>query len=181
MLLKRVYTILNLISRTFYNVNCVQTKTVLYLSLVRFYFQNSSLCHPHFIRDITTIKILQQRATKYILCDFSSDYKSRLIRLKLLPLMMTFELQDVFFIKSFKEPSTSFDIRNFIQFSSSRTRSATYLKMKYLSKLNSVFYFNRLPQLWNSLPPINLDQPLSFIKKITQNVFLEYIYIQVQC
>ena len=60
LLLKRAYTILNLIRKTFYNVNCVQTKTVLYLSLVRFHFQYCSrLWHPHFIRDITTIKILQ--------------------------------------------------------------------------------------------------------------------------
>ena len=79
-----------------------------------------------------------------------------------------------FFIKSFKEPSTSFDIRNFIQFSSSRTRSATYLKMKYpFSTLMSVknFYFNRLPRLWNSLPPIDLDQPLLSIKKSLRTYF----------
>ena len=176
LLLKRAYRILNLIRRTFYNVNCVQTKKVLYLSLVRSHFQYCSpLWHPHFIRDITSIETLQRRATKYILCDFSSDYKSRLIRLKFLPLMMTFELQDVlFFIKSFKEPSTSFDIRNFIQFSSSRTRSATYLKMKYpFSTLISVknFYFNRLPRLWNSLPPIDLDQPLLSIKKSLRTYF----------
>ena len=98
-----------------------------------------------------------------------------LVRLKILSLMMTFELQDVlFFIKSFKEPSTSFDIRNFIQFSSSRTRSATYLKMKYpFSTLISVknFYFNRLPRLWNSLPPIDLDQPLLSIKKSLRTYF----------
>ena len=143
LLLKRAYRILNLIRRTFYNVNCVQTKKVLYLSLVRSHFQYCSpLWHPHFIRDITSIETLQRRATKYILCDFSSDYKSRLIRLKILPLMMTFELQDVlFFIKSFKEPSTSFDIRNF------------------------------LPHVQDRLPSIDLDQPLLSIKKSLRTYF----------
>ena len=38
---------------------------------------------------------IQRRATKFILGDFSLDYKSRLIYLHLLPLMYVFELFDI--------------------------------------------------------------------------------------
>ena len=48
------------------------------------------------------------------------------------------------------------------------TRSTTHLKLKHsLSKSFSAghFYFNRLPRLWNSLPPLDLDQSLQSLKK----------------
>ena len=51
------------------------------------------------------IKLLEdlQRAIKFILQDFTSDYKSQLIRLRILPLMMTLELYDItFFLKQLK-------------------------------------------------------------------------------
>jgi len=38
---------------------------------------------------------LQHRATKYILQDYSSDYKSRLTNLNLLPLMYVLEISDI--------------------------------------------------------------------------------------
>ena len=113
LLLKRAYRILNLIRRTFYNVNCVQTKKVLYLCVL--IFNIILLCGTPTLSG--TLLVLRSYSVEQlnIFCVTSSDYKSRLIRLKILPLMMTFELQDVlFFIKSFKEPSASFDIRNFI-------------------------------------------------------------------
>ena len=51
--------------------------------------------------------LVQRRATKYILNDFTSDYKDRLISLELLPLMMFYELLDImFFVKSLKAPKT---------------------------------------------------------------------------
>ena len=89
--------------------------------------------------------------------------------------MMQFELQDLlFFLKNHKEPSTSFDIKNYVQFCSSNTRSFTHLKMKQpFLKLNCVrhFYFNRLPRLWNSIPPIDLDQSLPSIKHTLHTYF----------
>ena len=42
---------------------------------------------PHFLKDIATLERIQCRATKMILNDFSSDYTSRLVTLRLLPLM----------------------------------------------------------------------------------------------
>ena len=42
--------------------------------------------------DILLLEKVQRRATKVILNDYTSDYKSRLIKLQLLPLMYAYEL-----------------------------------------------------------------------------------------
>ena len=129
---------------------------------------------PHFIKDIICLEILQ-RSTKFILNDYTSNYQNRLFSLQLLPLMMQLEINDIiYFIKSLKEPTHPFNIMNFVQFYSSGTRSSTYLKLKQpFYKKNCVrhFYFNRLPRLWNSLPPIDLDQPITSIKSTIYNHF----------
>ena len=39
------------------------------------------------IKDIITLERIQRHPTKFILNDYCSDYKNRLIKLKLLPLM----------------------------------------------------------------------------------------------
>ena len=45
------------------------------------------------------------RATKFILNDYESSYKTRLKQLHLLPLMYVFEFNDLMFlVKSLKEP-----------------------------------------------------------------------------
>ena len=41
------------------------------------------------------VKSPTDRATKYILNDFKSNYRSRLVSLQLLPLSMTLELNDI--------------------------------------------------------------------------------------
>ena len=88
-------------------------------------------------------------ATKYILNDFTSDYRDRLISLELLPLMMFYELLDImFFVKSFKIPNDCFNILNYLKLSACNTRSSN---IKFLhtrsSNNNSIktLYFNRLP------------------------------------
>ena len=49
------------------------------------------------MKDILIIERVQRHATKYILNDFTSCYKTRLLKLNLLPLMYMFELQDLLF------------------------------------------------------------------------------------
>ena len=84
----------------------VYTKLSLYTSLVRSQLiYCSQVWRPFQIKDITFIERIQRRATKYILNDYTSDYKSRLLSLNLLPLMYFFELQDIIFaVKSLKNP-----------------------------------------------------------------------------
>jgi len=98
----------------------------------------------------------------------SSDYKSRLIKLNLLPLMMQFEINYIkFFVKNLRDPSQSFNVMDFVEFCLGSTRSSTFLKLKRcMSKLNSVkhFYFNCLPRLWNPLPSMDPKDPLSATK-----------------
>ena len=102
---------------------------------------------------------VQRRATKFILNDFTSDYKTRLRSLNLLPLMMTFELQDlIFFIKAIKTSDPSFNILDYVSFSTNTTRSGAGLKLRHstsTTNLDRHFYYNRLPRLWNSLPVIH--------------------------
>ena len=76
-----------------------------------------------------SLETVQQRSTKYILQDYSSNYKQRLMSLKLLPLMYWYELQDtcmLFIIKCIKTPFDNFDIQKYIIFSASSTRSASH-------------------------------------------------------
>ena len=103
--------------------------------------------------------------------------------------MMQLELNDImFFIKSLKAPTSSFNILNFVQFCSSATRSSTHLKLKQpFCKKNSVrhSYFNRLPRLWNSLPPIDINQSPHYIKSTLRshfwNNFLTYFNPDYPC
>ena len=85
----------------------------------------SPVWHPRFIKDIQLLERVQRRATKYILNDFTSDYKDRLISFELLPLMMFYELLDtMFFVKSLKTPNDCFDISYYLQFTTCNTRSS---------------------------------------------------------
>ena len=82
---------------------------LLYLSLVRpKLIYCSCVWHPHLIKDIVSLEKIQRRATKFILNDFSSDYKSKLLRLNLFSLMLLYEYYDIiFFFKCLKSPSSS--------------------------------------------------------------------------
>ena len=90
---------------------------------------------------------VQRRASKYILGDRESDYRSRLITLNLLPLMYWLELQDLIFcVKSLQSPSDNFNIRNYLQFSTSSTRSSG-CKLLYKASCSSTtrhFNLNRI-------------------------------------
>ena len=88
---------------------------------------------------ILNIERVQRHATKYILNDYTSCYKTRLIKLRLLPLMYLFELQDMLFaIKSIKMQSSQFAITNYINFNSASTRSGANNKLILPRHLNNV-------------------------------------------
>ena len=125
---------------------------------------------------------MQRRATKYILNDHSSSYRTRLIHLSLLPLMYTFELNNImFFIKSLKSTTDGFKITDYLSFSLGTTRSATNCKLVHKrSRLNTNrhFYFNHITRLWNTLPPINLSHSTSTIKSIVLEHMWSHFLIQ---
>ena len=79
----------------------------------------------YLLSDIQLIEKVQKQATKYILSDYNSDYKLRLTRLKLFPLMYiilyryNYDLTDIiFFIKLLKFPSDKFNILDYVEFTS---------------------------------------------------------------
>ena len=158
-------------SGVFNNVFAIAAKKNLYISLVRSQLTYCSVVwRPHLIKDITTLDKIQRLTSKYILSDFSSDYKSRLTSLNMLPLMMQLEqLYDILlFIKSLKYPSESFNILDFVS-CSGFSRSAAHLKLQLSPANRSTnrirhFYFSRLPRLWNYLPTINLEKSVMSIK-----------------
>ena len=84
----------------------------LYLTLMR-----SQICYcsqlwsPMYLNDISTLELVQHRATKFILPGSTLSYKERLIELKLLSLMHWYDFQDILFIlKCILHPPDNFNI-----------------------------------------------------------------------
>ena len=154
----------------------MKAKKLLYLSLVRSQLTYcSQIWRPQLIKDILSLEKIQRRATKYILNDYSSDYKARLTKLGILPLMYFLEYLDItFLVTCIKEPASNFPISDYITFSSSNTRSCTFYKLiikKAKTNQSRHFYFNRVARLWNFLPPIDLSLSLSTIKHNLKQIF----------
>ena len=175
-IIARAYKILGLIRRTFSSSHHPPTVLKLYISLVRSQLMYcTQLWRPYLLKDIDNIERIQRRATKFILRDYASGYRSRLIKLKLLPLMYLFELQDILFaIKSLKTPTNQFNITSYISFNSAITRSGSSNKLTCLHHLNNQSrhtYFHRLPGLWNAIPIINLNQSFEVIKSKLKRYF----------
>ena len=163
------YRALNFVRRIIGNSAPIQLKRSLYLTLVRSKAAYcSQLWRPRLIKDITSLENIQRRSSKYILNSYTMDYKQRLITLDLLPLMYHYELQDLLYlVKQLKQPQADLQIYNYVTFASSKTRFSQQHKLSVsFSRTSSVkhFYFHRIVTLWNSLPHIDLDQPLITIK-----------------
>ena len=168
-IVSRAYQTLGLLRRTFSSKTNVKEKRLLYIAVVRSQFiYCSPVWRPYLLKDINFLKCVQRCATKYMLNDFRSDYKSKLIALSLLPLMYIFELSGIMFcVRSLKSPTKNFNISEFIHFSKCGTRS-TAMKMShshFFKNFVRYSFFNRIPRLWNSLPPIHLKQSSESIKR----------------
>ena len=171
----KAYRSLHFIRRTIPHAP-VYLKKQLYITLVRSHLTYcSQLWRPRLLKDIRSLEQIQRRATKFILQDFSSDYKTRLIKLNMLPLMHWLELQDVMFlVKCFKDPSENFNPLTFVSFITHSTRSATNHKLTVNFKRTSTtrhFYFNRVVRLWNYLPTLDLSLSYSTLKYKLKQIF----------
>ena len=94
----RAYHQLGLICQVFSTSAPIKVKKTLYLALVWSQFTYcSQVWRLHFIKDITSLERSQQWATKFILNDFTTYYRSRLISLNLFHLMYFFKFLDILF------------------------------------------------------------------------------------
>ena len=95
---------------------------------------------------------------------------------KLFPLMMTYKINDlVFFLKS---PIMSFNITDFVTFSSSSTGSSSSMKLKHTytnNKTSNHFFFNWFPQLWNRLLPLDCSLPLPVLSSLIKSSFWSHL------
>ena len=114
----RDYRMLDRLQRVFKNAICILVKKNLCTSLVCSQFSYCSIIlRAQLIKDIKFLENVLRRATQYILSDISSDYRSRLISLNMLPLMMQFEFNDlIIFIQCIKYPSDYFNILDYVSF-----------------------------------------------------------------
>ena len=171
----KAYRTLHLIRRSISPSAPVNIKKHLYIMLVRSQLTYcSQLWRPRLIKDIKCLERVQRRATKFVLQDYPSDYKTRLLSLKLLPLMYWFELQDILFlIRFFKDPSDN-NILNYVSFVNLHTRSIARKKLRInfnKTSLSQHFYFNRVARLWNSLPPLDLSLSFNTLKFHIKQLF----------
>ena len=127
------------------------------------------------------LETVQRRATKFIIGSNSLDYKERLLNLNILPLMMDFEIRDIiFFIKCVKTKYAHLNIHDFVTFSTSKTRSSTYFKLRHSKSANIIQsneYFNRIPRLWNSLPQIDMELSISTLKAKLKKFFWQHFTV----
>ena len=126
---------------------------------------------------MANLERIQRRSTKYILNDYTNNYKERLTALNLLPLMYWYDLQDIMFLlKCLKDPDDNINIHRYITFTTVRTRAATHNHLKLNFNRTSTtqhFYFNRVVKLWNKIPCNILDLSLSLgTLKMRLNHFL---------
>ena len=148
----------------------MSTKKRLYQSLILpILTYCSPVWRPNLLRDICNLERVQKRATRYIVNDPSLNYRERLCKLQMLPLMFQLELADILFtVSSIKNPNNHFNILQSLTFSSSNTRSNSQFKLKHNYSSNNRSrhsFFNRIPRLWNSLPIIDPSLPINTIKK----------------
>ena len=110
------------------------------------------------IKDVINIECIQRKATKSVLNDYSSEYKSRLESLHILTLTLWFKLQDIMLLpRRLHDPSDTMaiNINRYVSFVSSNVRASTFNKPKHNFRTTSKarhFYFSHVIRLWNSLP-----------------------------
>ena len=148
----KAYSSLYLIRRTFSaSLNCA-IKKQLYLSMVR-----SKLCYasqlwrPQLKKHILLLEIVQRRESKYVLGDYTSSYRDRLVQLSLFPLMYWSDLLDIMYlVKSLKFPSDNMSILEYVSFNDSATRSSASRNLKHnfcRTSRSYHSYFNRIVRL----------------------------------
>ena len=173
---KRAYSSLHTIRRIIPPKSSIG---LLYLTNIRSHLTyGSQVWNPHLLKDIKSLKKVQRRASKFILQDCTLTYRDKL---RLLPLAMWLELQDILFlVKHIKQLSDNFNILDHVRFNVSVTRSSAkrHLVHNYTRTTTARhFYYNRIVRLWNRLPEINLENSVTSIKAfLTKSLWNHFLH-----
>ena len=156
---------LGFIRRSASDINNIQVRKILYLSLVRSKLGYASqVWAPQTVTNIATMERVQRRATKFILSlPYRSDVlcKDRLQSIGILPICYWLDFPDLVYLYNcvVNDSDTNIPIR----VSNRRTRNSNsdngillnVLKSKTVSFQNS--FYVRAPSVWNILPDILRD------------------------
>ena len=88
--------------------------------------------------------------------------------------MYIYEVNDLMFLIKSNTPTEIFNIKDFISFNTSNTRSGSHLKLchpRVLSTYHHYFYFNRIVGLWNHMPVIDISLPTHIKSETSQNIY----------
>ena len=146
---------LGLIQRTVSRDKRLLPTRSLYIMLVRSHLEYASeVWSPKSVTLIKLIERVQRRATHILMPEL--EYKERLRRLDLLPLLHRREIKDLTTFYKLKSGLYNCDIDSYVAFcSDTRLRSTAQGKLKTprcRTELFKASFFNRIVYLWNNLP-----------------------------
>jgi hypothetical protein len=141
------------------NVNTA-VKRCAYTSMVRPLIEFSSLIWSNCDKKcINVLESVQRRASKYILNEYTDDYKSRLLTCDILPLTYRREIMDCVFFYNCLHNLVDINVMRIVltHTSNLRTRSdvsdnVTLMCHPCNTESYLSFYTNRIVKLWNQLP-----------------------------
>ena len=151
---------LGLIKRTLGPRASTKSKITLYNSLVKpSLMYMSALWYPD-KGDLQLIEGVQRRATKYILNDYASDYRSRLLQCNILPLSYQREFHDLCLIYKGLNNFLKFNMAQIIPLNNENPNIYTRNRQDttrlpgrtFATETAANFYSNRVIKLWNNLP-----------------------------
>jgi len=152
--------ILGMLRRTCRGWKDIETLMVLYCTLVRSQVEYGSVVwSPHTARNIDKLERIQRRGTKFILRKRNFTYDERLKCLNLLSLEKRRYLFDVTFLYKALSGYLNVDVFPFLNFYSQddahRFRHVDDYSLKTNFARTTTFkntYFNRIVEMWNSIP-----------------------------
>ena len=157
---KRANSLLGFIKRSCGYRSSMKSKRLLYVSLIRSTIMYGSTVWCPNRNDMKLLEGVQRRATKYILNDYNSEYKTRLKKSDLIPLNYYKEYRDMCFLYKCIHKLYDIKIQDFITFQnyschnirlSSNTHSIRPARCKTVK--GAEFFFKRTIGTWNKLSP----------------------------
>ena len=140
----KAYRSLHIIKRNIPAYSSSNLRKKLYLSMVRSHlFYGSQLWCPLLTKDVLSLEKIQYCGKIFFLQDYNSDYKARLLSLNLLPITSWLELQDLLFlVKCLLDQPDNFNVRDYICFSTTNTRSSIKNKLVHKFSRTSTWHIN---------------------------------------